>query len=128
MTKIFFTPLLCCCFWIRDGKKSGCGIRDKHPGSATQSSTSKHDISEFFYFCGSFLPSYPDSGYRSTDLIESGFNPGSKHWILFIPWLFCMVHGLYFKGRFLLFQKVFSQPGNNGANTVVYLKVSTSMV
>jgi len=40
--KFFFTPLFCCCFWIRDprsgfrdGKKSGSGIRDKHPGSAT---------------------------------------------------------------------------------------------
>jgi hypothetical protein len=33
---IFFTHLFCCCFWIRDGQKSGFGIRDKHPGSATQ--------------------------------------------------------------------------------------------
>jgi hypothetical protein len=38
--KFFFTPLFHCCFWIRDprsgmGKKSGFGIRDKHPGSAT---------------------------------------------------------------------------------------------
>ncbi len=40
--QIFFTPLFCCCFWIRDprsgirdGWKSGSGIRDKHPGSAT---------------------------------------------------------------------------------------------
>ena len=30
--KFFFTPIFCCCFWIRD---SGSGIRDKHPGSAT---------------------------------------------------------------------------------------------
>jgi hypothetical protein len=27
--QIFFTPLFCCCFWIRDGKKSGSEIRDK---------------------------------------------------------------------------------------------------
>ncbi len=30
--EFFFTPLLCCCFWIRDPRS---GIRDKHPGSAT---------------------------------------------------------------------------------------------
>jgi hypothetical protein len=40
LTKKLFTPLFCCCFWIRDprsgmGNKSGSGIRDKHPGSAT---------------------------------------------------------------------------------------------
>ncbi len=62
-TKFFFTPLLCCCFWIRDPRSGirdpvseirdlrseirdprsvmdknqdlGSGIRDKHPGSAT---------------------------------------------------------------------------------------------
>jgi hypothetical protein len=49
MTKYFFTPLFCCCFWIRDPRseiqdpRSGIRdpgwvkirIRDKHPGSAT---------------------------------------------------------------------------------------------
>ncbi len=42
MTTNFFTPLFCCCFRFRDpgsgiwdGQKSGSGIRDKHPGSAT---------------------------------------------------------------------------------------------
>jgi hypothetical protein len=40
--KFFFTPVFHCCVWIRDprsgirdGSKSGSGIRDKHPGSAT---------------------------------------------------------------------------------------------
>ncbi len=28
-TIFFFTPLFCCCFWIRDPRS---GIRDKHPG------------------------------------------------------------------------------------------------
>ncbi len=43
---IFFTPLFCCCFWIRDPgseirdprsgiRDPGSEIRDKHPGSAT---------------------------------------------------------------------------------------------
>jgi hypothetical protein len=33
--KIFFPPLFCCCFWIRDPVWVKIGIRDKHPGSAT---------------------------------------------------------------------------------------------
>ncbi len=40
MTTHFFTPLFCCCFWIRDPRSEEPGwvkirIRDKHPGSAT---------------------------------------------------------------------------------------------
>jgi hypothetical protein len=44
MTQIFFAPLFCCCFWIRDPRSGirdglnqdpGSGNRDKHPGSAT---------------------------------------------------------------------------------------------
>jgi hypothetical protein len=36
-TTYFFTPLFCCCLWIREPgwTKSGSGIRDKHHGSAT---------------------------------------------------------------------------------------------
>ncbi len=34
MTTIF-TPLFCCCFWIRDPRWVKIRIRDKHPGSAT---------------------------------------------------------------------------------------------
>ncbi len=33
----------------------------------------------FFYFCGSFSFCPPGSGYGSSDLIESGSNPDSKH-------------------------------------------------
>ncbi len=33
--KNFFTPLFCCCFWIRDPGWVKIWIRDKHPGSAT---------------------------------------------------------------------------------------------
>ncbi len=33
--KFFFTPLFCCCFWIRDPGWVKIRIRDKHPGSAT---------------------------------------------------------------------------------------------
>jgi hypothetical protein len=32
--KFFFTPLFCCCFWIRDPEWVKIRIRDKHPGSA----------------------------------------------------------------------------------------------
>ncbi len=35
----FFTPLFCCCFWIRDPEWVKIRIRDKHPGSATLLST-----------------------------------------------------------------------------------------
>ncbi len=36
MTTIyFFTPLCCCCFWIRDPGWVKIRIRDKHPGSAS---------------------------------------------------------------------------------------------
>jgi hypothetical protein len=34
-TNFFFTPLFCCCFWIRDPGWVKIRIRDKHPGSAT---------------------------------------------------------------------------------------------
>jgi hypothetical protein len=34
-TNFFFTPLFCCCFWIRDPGWVNIRIRDKHPGSAT---------------------------------------------------------------------------------------------
>jgi hypothetical protein len=33
--QIFFTPLFCCCFWVRDSGWVKIRIRDKHPGSAT---------------------------------------------------------------------------------------------
>ncbi len=36
--KFFFTPLFCCCFWIRDSRSGiwvKIRIREKHPGSAT---------------------------------------------------------------------------------------------
>jgi hypothetical protein len=35
LTINFFTPLFCCCFWIRDPEWVKIRIRDKHPGSAT---------------------------------------------------------------------------------------------
>ncbi len=55
MTTNFFHPLLCCGFWIRDwdpgsgmGKKSGSGIRDKHPGSATLSKIKEFSFCEIY--------------------------------------------------------------------------------
>jgi hypothetical protein len=44
--KIIFSPLSFVAVFgsgIRDGQKSGSGIRDKHPGSATLKKTTDHD-------------------------------------------------------------------------------------
>jgi hypothetical protein len=42
--KKFFTPLFCCCFWIRYPRS---GIRDKHPGSATLASSMEKLVKDF---------------------------------------------------------------------------------
>ncbi len=41
--KFFFTPLFCCCFWIRDPGWVKIRIRDKYPGSATLHSVTDPD-------------------------------------------------------------------------------------
>ncbi len=40
--QIFFHP--CCYFWIRDGQKLGSEIRDKHPGSTKDLSSSRRSL------------------------------------------------------------------------------------